>query len=632
MQARLTADGIEAQRIAIDIAAHSRMLEPILGQFRAFLEGLDLRAPRIPFLSNRTGDYITDAQATDPGYWVDHLRHTVRFADCVDRLARDEARVWLEVGPGKALSSLAQMHPKVDANQVLSSLRHADQVIADDLYFVGVIGRLWAVGVEADWSQIWGEARRHRVPLPTYQFQRAHYFIEPGKARAEDDAPPLVRRDDIASWGYRPAWRKALAPYDIDVAADSDGKAVLVFADDTGLATQVIGALRETGRRVIEVGQGDSFAQRGPDSFVMAPEEGRAGYDRLVQALAAETALPGRIAHFWLVTGAEDHRPGSSFFDRNQEAGFYSLHLAGAGIGRGRGDVGVHMTVVTNGAARVANEALRYPEKAMIAGPCGVLPREFPGLTCATLDIEAVQAALPAGFLRRRRKTVARDSAGDLAARLVEDVLAQPGNRLAAYRGHDRFEMTYRRTDLAAPGDTGGAGFRAGGTYLITGGLGGIGLSLAERLIRDYSANVVLLSRHGLPDRDTWAAHLLRHGPADRTSRRIRAVQRLEALGGAVMVAAADVCNPEDMAAAVAQARSRFGTINGVLHGSGVLDDAPAAGQDPGRDRGRAGPEGSGHAGAGRAVSGRRAGADGAVLVDQHRDAAGRTGRLCRGE
>src|SRR5690606_13651995 len=95
-------------------------------------------------------------------------------------LMAEPGRVYLEVGPGKALSSLAQANG-VPSNQVLSSLRHPDQVVADDMYFLGLLGRLWALGVPVDWAPVWGEARRNRVPLPTYPFQRQSYFIEPGK-------------------------------------------------------------------------------------------------------------------------------------------------------------------------------------------------------------------------------------------------------------------------------------------------------------------------------------------------------------------------------------------------------------------------------------------------------------------
>lgn len=140
LEQRLKSQDIDCQRILIDIAAHSRMLEPILEDFRAYLRAIDLQAPQIPLTSNRTGQMMSDAQATDTDYWVDHQRGTVHFADCVGALASDNT-MFLEVGPGKALSALARQHPDVTANQVLSSLRHREDLIADDKHMFEVLGR-----------------------------------------------------------------------------------------------------------------------------------------------------------------------------------------------------------------------------------------------------------------------------------------------------------------------------------------------------------------------------------------------------------------------------------------------------------------------------------------------------------
>ncbi|MFN3937269.1 MAG: type I polyketide synthase, partial [Gemmobacter sp.] len=143
---RLAAEGVETQRIAIDIAAHSRMLEPILRPFGDFLRKIRLSAPTLPVISNRTGEPLTPAQATDPDYWVHHLRNTVRFARGMAHLAEVPGRVYLEVGPGKALATLAQANG-VPANQVLASLRHPELDTGDDAHFVATLGRLWALGV-----------------------------------------------------------------------------------------------------------------------------------------------------------------------------------------------------------------------------------------------------------------------------------------------------------------------------------------------------------------------------------------------------------------------------------------------------------------------------------------------------
>ena len=135
----------------IHIAAHSRMLEPILERYGAYLATVHLRRRRIRIVSNRSGTWLTAEQATDPEYWVSQLRSTVLFADGVKTLLDDPRRVLLEVGPGKTLGSLARQHPAIGpSHAVLSSLRHPDEAIADSAFFLTVFGRLWAAGVGVD--------------------------------------------------------------------------------------------------------------------------------------------------------------------------------------------------------------------------------------------------------------------------------------------------------------------------------------------------------------------------------------------------------------------------------------------------------------------------------------------------
>ncbi len=553
---RLTAEDIHCQRIPIDIAAHSRLLDPILDRFGDYLKSIDLHAPQIPVISNRSGTFLTADEATDPAYWVGHLRGAVRFADGLATLAETRTRVYLEVGPGKALTSLAGQHPHIDANQTINTLRHPDDPVADDAYFLATLGRIWAVGGSFDWDQYWGEATRNRVVLPTYAFQRAPYFIERAEPQVEASIDWLMREEDHEKWAWKPVWRPTYAPCDVDVAGDLSDAAQetwLLFADETGLADRIAKRLRGAGHIVTLVRPGDAFARSGED-YLLAPERGREGYDQLLDALAAGDRLPTRIAHLWLLTEGQHHRPGSSFFHRMQEQGFWSLfYLAQAWADEGAGPL--HIDVITNGAAQVRDEALPHPEKSTIMGPARVIPREFPALSVAVLDLDRCDEATA-----------------------LEEILSDPANRVAATRAGKRYEQGWRQTDLPAP-DT--LEIREGATVLLTGGYGGIGTSVAETLIRRHKARIVLVSRSGLPPRDRWATLLKNAAPTDRTAARIRAVQKLESAGGEVLPLAADVSNVEDMRAAIAEAENVFGPIAGVIHGAGVIDDAPILAKSP---------------------------------------------------
>jgi acyl transferase domain-containing protein/thioesterase domain-containing protein len=549
LAARLKADDIDTTRIAIDIAAHSKMLEGILAAFRAHLAGMQLSPPQIPIISNRSGQILTDAEATSPDYWVAHLRNTVRFADGMATLRQKPDRVYLEVGPGRAMASLAQANGAMGGQPVPSSLRHPDDPTSDDRHFIATLGRLWACGAEPDFHQLWGEAKRRRVPLPTYPFQRSRYFVDPGKAQVVTEADVTAKRHEaVVDFGYRIGWRVMPADCPVDVETELGPVLTwLVFADEAGLARAAVQRLRSAGHRVVTVHAGDAFARTSEDTYTLAPEHGREGYDALLADLAQRELSPARIAHFWLVTGDETFRPGSSFFQRNLEQGFWSLFF----LGQAMGEIGLkplpHLTVVTSGAAQVRTEALPYPEKATVAGPVRVMPRELPGLTASLLDValpENRKAAIPA----------------ETVSTVLEEMLATPASTVAAVRGSRRLETRLVPAPLPDQAEV-----PEGSVWVITGGFGGIGVTVAERLMRDRHAKIALIGRH-VPEPGSVRAGVL---------------SRLERLGR-VMAVAADVCNPEDMRAAFDRVKAEFGPVYGVVHAAGTVDDAPLLGKDPG--------------------------------------------------
>lgn len=568
LEKTLAERGVDAKRVPISIAAHSRMVDVILDDFGAYLRGIKLSPPKIPFISNRTGGFITDELATDPRYWVDHLRHTVMFADGVATLLKTPGRVFIEAGPGKTLGSLARQHPDMKPGQpIIPSLRHPEEKVSDAAFFLTSLGQLWAAGGNIDLKALWKDERRVRVPLPTYAFQRSRYWIDPGKPVATaEESIDLSKRKDIRDWGFRPVWRQR--------AADQDDAARrhcwLVFVDGAGVGEALCGRLRERGQDVITVREGDGYFKAGADEFVLSPEHGREGYSSLIRELVGSGKVPDRIVHGWLLTGDESFRPGSSFFHRNQERGFYSLFFLAQAMGE-EGIAGPrHITVLCNGMQRVAGETLPYPEKATVAGPCKVIPREFPGYTCSCVDV-----VLPESGSHKARwgKNGSTKVDAALVESLARELLAVPASEMLAYRGGQRHRLEFEPAALE-PVDGGiSKKVRERGVYLITGGLGGIGGVLAATLAKEAKARLVLVGRSELPERGEWDKWLARKGGDDPIGRRIRRIRELEAAGAEVTSVAADVTDVEAMTDVFDAVKKRFGAVHGVIHAAGVLHD-----------------------------------------------------------
>jgi acyl transferase domain-containing protein/acyl carrier protein len=255
-----------------------------------------------------------------------------------------------------------------------------------------------------------------------------------------------------------------------------------------------------------------------------------------------------RVVHLWNLAPVPEEPGGEEGFRAAQELGFYSLlALAKALVRKKAAASGLEIDVVTHGVHAIEPGDPLAPERATVLGPAVVIQQEHPQILVRAIDIDApaVDTAL-----------------------LLRELLAPGQELVVAWRGGERrvrgFEPAPLPPDAAEP-------FRDGGVYLITGGLGGIGLALAERLARTRQAKLVLTRRSPLPPRAVWDDWLRDHAADDRTSRAIAGVRALEAAGAEVLALAADVADEAEMRAAVRAALDRFGALHGVIHAAGVL-------------------------------------------------------------
>jgi acyl transferase domain-containing protein len=183
LQQTLEVQEIVCKPLHTSHAFHSPMMEPIIQPFTALIQEIQLTPPKIPFISTVTTTWITDKQAIDPLYWASHLRATVRFAEGVQTLWQQPDRVLLEVGPRTTTTTLARQQAKDLKQQVaISSLGSTSENNGEWLAITQAIGQLWLAGVAIDWNAFYAEETRHRLPLPTYPFERQRYWIDPPAA------------------------------------------------------------------------------------------------------------------------------------------------------------------------------------------------------------------------------------------------------------------------------------------------------------------------------------------------------------------------------------------------------------------------------------------------------------------
>jgi len=548
--------GVECRQLHTSHAFHSAMMEPILEAFKTEIAQVILNPPQIPYISNVTGDWITSAQATDPNYWVQHIRQTVRFADGLQTLMQHANSILLEVGAGKTLNTLALHHPAKSAEQiVLTSLRHPQEQKSDLEVLLSSLGQLWLAGVAVDWDGFYRDELRFRVPLPSYPFERQRFWIDPSSSVeiSPRQAPKSITKlPDIADWTYSPAWKSTIIP-DRKILKPS---IYLVFIDEVGLAEKFIPKLPASQHQVITVKIGANFAKLGDRSYVLNPHQST-DYAVLIETLQQINQLPDQIVHFWNVT-ENIMKLNEEAIAQAQTVGLFSLLYLTQAIAKYAITNKLKMAVISNNMQSITGQETIQPEKATLLGACKVIPQEYPNIHCQSIDV-----ALP-------------DMAGWQVEKLVDNIYAEissPINEpVVAYRANRRWIQIYEQIELAQESVT-SPRVKNDGVYLITGGLGSIGLVLAEYLAQTYQVRLVLVGRSAFPDRNEWQQWLATHSPEDSVSKKIKKLQTIESLGSQVIITSADVANLDQMLAIVTEVNQKWGTINGVIHAAGVLNE-----------------------------------------------------------
>ncbi|RCJ27415.1 polyketide synthase [Nostoc sp. ATCC 43529] len=504
-----------------------------------------LNPPRIRFISNITGSWITEAQATNPNYWSQNLQQNIKLSHSISQLLEQFEGVFLEVGAEQNLGL------DINAKQhVLTSLPQNQQ--SDVSFLLQTLGQLWLFGVNIDWSEFYSEERRHRLPLPTYPFERQRYWIDAKKPEQDKNhsSVSIFKKPDIADWFYIPFWKPSLPPAKLDSQElVTEKSCTLVFIDECSLGINLVKQLEKQNQDVISVKLGDKFTILGESKYTINPKNNH-DYDVLFEELIRQNKLPRKILHLWNVSPVVEQE-----LELAQIKGFYSLLFIAQALGRRETSNDFEITVISNNLQPVMGTEVLSPEKATLLGPIKVISQEYANINCRSIDV-----ILPPNGSWQEEK-------------LIENILAEltvdKSEKLIAYRGLNRWVQSFEpvrfeKAKIEKPR------LREKGVYLITGGLGGIGLVLAEYLARTVQAKLLLVGRSALPNKNEWSQWLSTHDETDSTSCRIRKIQELEDLGAEVLAIAADVSNTEQMQSAIAQAQQQFGQLNGVIHAAGI--------------------------------------------------------------
>ena len=237
------------QKLNVSHAFHSRFMELIKKPIKEMFKNIKCSAPNIPIISNVTGDWLSASEATNPDYWYSHLRETVQFNKCIQRIIQDNHPLFLEIGPGQSLCNFVKEITGSKAN-VLSTLPNNQRTTTDRFQLLSTLGELWVQGVNVCLESVFETDNHKRIPLPTYPFQRQRYWVSPDRNLFSKNEEGALYK---TVWSYEEV-EYAISPY----LKNFD---YVIFKDKTGIGEKISATLEMQGIEPIVIDLGQEFKQ-----------------------------------------------------------------------------------------------------------------------------------------------------------------------------------------------------------------------------------------------------------------------------------------------------------------------------------------------------------------------------------
>lgn len=558
--------------VKVDFASHSPQMDPLRANLLLALEGLEPRSASMPIYSSVTG-MISNGLELEALYWGRNLREPVLFSTAVQRLLEDGHDIFLEISPHPILLSAIQqaMHHFAQEGAVLPSARREED---DHTVMLGSLGALYALGYPVDWSRTYPAGGRC-VRLPFYPWQRERYWLETGPAAGVLSAGPLpdgslrVARSDrlagddlqhaaeenVDDWLYEVQWQlqeRLAAPRASEPSLPASPRRWLIFTDSSGVGEALAARLSAQGESGILVARGGSYEHTDGEHFRIRPDRPE-DLRQLFEALVSDQTLCRGIVHLWSLDISLPEEATEASVAAVQTLGCGSVLTLVQELAQAQWLDLPRLWLVTRGAQAAEEEPLPLAvAQAPLWGLGRVMAQEHRVLWGGLVDLEP------------------RVSLDDAAARQLWEEISRPdGEDQLAFRQGRRYVarlVRKRHSAMQRPP----VRWRPDGSYLITGGLGELGLLVARWMVRRGARRLILLGRTRLPPRSIWSSV----ETGSRSAHQIAAIRELESLGASVHLAAVDVADEGQLSAFLNEFRAEgWPPIRGVVHAAGVLQD-----------------------------------------------------------
>jgi acyl transferase domain-containing protein/surfactin synthase thioesterase subunit len=517
--------GIQARALRVNYAFHSPQMAPLAGELAAALGRIKPQRGVVPLYSTVTGATV-EGEGLHPAYWARNMREPVQFARAVASAFGDGNRLFLEIGPHPVLSTnLAQCFAaeKEEGVVAFTLRRRTDERRS----MLDALATLYMHGVDPDWKAVQPRDGRH-ASLPTYPWQRQRFWVEGATVRAP---APRAATDPLDDDVYEVAWEKKDRVAGLAGGGALRSGAWLVFADRGGVGREVAAQLASRGQNAVCVLPGERFARVEPDVYEIDVASADDHEALLRTGFGPDRPCRG-VVHLSSLDASPWERTTPETLEGDQRTGFLSAMRAAQAIVRRGSSHKLRLWLVTRGAQAVAGEPVVGVAQAPVWGLGRTIALEHPELDCSLVDLDPGRTA-------------------GAALELLAELDAPDTEAQIAFRGGIRHVARLVRSGFdAAPART--FRFEPSASYLITGGLGGLGLSAAGWMVGQGARHLALVGRR--PPTDEAAA----------------AIRAMVAKGAEVLVCSADVSVREDVERVLGEIAQRMPPVRGVVHAAGI--------------------------------------------------------------
>uniref|UniRef100_A0A2P1CYY4 AMP-dependent synthetase n=1 Tax=Fischerella sp. CENA298 TaxID=1622126 RepID=A0A2P1CYY4_9CYAN len=345
----------------------------------------------------------------------------------------------------------------------------------------------------------------------------------------------LGNANTIPNWFYRQVWQPK-SPITFNSALTVTDS-TLVFLDSCGLGSYLCQILSEHNLPYITVSAEEDFRKINRSHYTITPGQAK-DYQLLLESLAVDNIIIGQILHLWTYDQYIGEVKSIDALEQAQEHGIYSLLFLTQALAKVQGvDHSVQLLFISSHIQSISSEEPIAYEKSAVLGLLKTIPQELPWLNCRHIDLPFAEFEKNGAFI-------------------LQEIQVSSKEREVAYRNGQRFVPRLEQVDFTSEPKS-SISFKQGGTYLITGGLGGIGIEVSRYLLKHYQARLLLVGRTPLTP-----------------ERRIKAYQELEQLGGEVIYEAVDICDLKQLQIIVDKAQSEWSkNLDGILHLAGTFHE-----------------------------------------------------------